>query len=140
MKITPIQLAKRIERWGKTLASLGVAHFEFTVHLVDDVPPDGSGQAAAWVSNDYDMVRFYFQHEHIEECTEGQLDQTIVHEWLHIAMRDYDSVTELVETWMPEATYTQWEQMLKHEREGIVDRIATVIVQLHGGNPARFTP
>lgn len=140
MKITPIQLAKRVERWGKRLAPLGVAHFEFTVTTCDEVPPDGSGQAAAWVSSDYDAVKFYFQNDYVEESSEDQLDQTIVHEWLHIAMRDFDNVTELVETWMPEATYTQWEQMLKHEREGVVDRIATLIVQLHGGSPAPFTP
>jgi hypothetical protein len=140
MKITPIQLAKRVERWGKTLASLGVAHFEFDVAIVDEVPPDGGGNAAVWVADDYDVLHFYFKHEYLEASTEGQLDQTIVHEWMHVAMRDHDQFIQGVESWMPPTTFEQWIEDLKHEREGLVDRLANVIVQLHGGNPARFSP
>lgn len=141
MKITPVQLAKRVERWGKTLASLGVAHFEFDVTIADEAPPEGGGgDAAVWVADDYDVLHFYFKHEYLQDCTEGQLDQTIVHEWMHVAMRDHDTMCKLVQDWMPPATYDTWLEALKHEREGLVDRLANVIVQLNGGNPARFTP
>lgn len=140
MKITPIQLAKRVEKWAKVLAPLGVAHFEFSVVLTDDIPPDGQGQAAANISSHYDVVKFYFLNSYIEECTEDQLDQTIVHEWMHVAMRDLDETLQTVCTWMPPATYTDWEETVTHEREGIVDRLATLVIQLERGRKPRFTP
>lgn len=143
MKITPIQLAKRVEKWGKTLATLSVAHFEFELSISNE-KPDSAGnkypQASVLIDPQYDKAWFWFYEDYLDCCTEDQLDQTIIHEWLHVAMRDFDFTMDLVETWMPEATYDSWEQTVTHEREGLVERLATTLFQLYADQPPRFTP
>jgi hypothetical protein len=146
LKITPIQLAKRVEKWGKTLAPLGVAHFDIAQISVGDqsmfpaCPDNKYPQAAVQVDPQYDKCWWYFHDDYLEACTAAELDQTIVHEWVHVAMRDFDFSLETVEAWLPEAAYTSWEQTVNHEREGLVDRLATMIYQLHSGKKPLFSP
>lgn len=96
--------------------------------------------AAVQVDPKYDKAWWYFHDEYLSDCEEYQLDQTIIHEWLHVAMRDLDFSLGLVETWMPEATYKSWEQTVDHEREGLVERLATLLYQAHTGRPPLFSP
>lgn len=140
MKITPIQLAKRIERWQKRVPELGVSHFRFSVVLEDSVPGKSGASAAANVPHDYDYVEFHFTFEFLEEASAEKLDEVIVHEWVHVAMRDLDHALNVVERWMPPATYEDFEDSVDHEREGLVDRFAWLIYRLYMGQKPSFSP
>ncbi len=129
---TPVQLAERVEEWQHRLALLGVGHFRITSVTIDDETPAGPhAQASAQMSTSYDNVRMWFKHDYIEVCGERDLDETIVHEWLHVAMRDFDSAIDAVEAWMPKQTYDAFEERVDHEREGVVDRVSRTIVAFY---------
>ena len=129
MNITPIQLAKRVEKWQRALAYLGVGHVRIDrVTITDDMPQGSDANAAVWVANHYDRCTFFFRSEYLEEADARSLDETIVHEWVHVAMRDFDSALEVVEEWMPPGTFRDWSERVDHEREGFVERLAFLIV------------
>lgn len=130
MNITPIQLAKRIEKWQQRLQSLGVGHTRIEcVSLVDQTPGGSDAKATVQPSREYDSAHFWFTHDFIKECTESELDETIVHEWVHVAMRDLDVAIEadVVEDFLPKFAHEVWADRVDHEREGFVDKIAREI-------------
>lgn len=132
MRITPINLAKRVERWQKRLGPLGVAHWRIeSVTITDAVPGEPGALAAVQPSESYDSVRFYFDAEFIDNCNERDLDETILHEWIHVAMRDLDVVIHDVEETLPPAAADFWARSIHHAREGLVDRLARQIYASH---------
>lgn len=128
MKITPIQLAKRIEKWQHRLTLLGVAHWRIdeVVLCAETVAGPGAGVSVSYPST-YDNCRFEFTYEFLEGADEQRLDEVIIHEWLHVAFRDFDEATKMAKDWMPPASYTDFEARLDHEREGIVDRLSKAL-------------
>lgn len=139
MRITPINLAKRVERWQKRLVELGLAHWRITrVTITDRMPNGDHADASVQVSNDYDSYHIWFRDDFIVETDAKRLDETIVHELLHVSMRDLDESLENVEEWMPPAGYNDWSRVVNHAREGHVERLARLIVRLHSGEPPRF--
>ncbi len=132
VKVTPAQLARRVEKWQGRLANLGISHFRITaVHVADETISGPGSDASVYVPDSYDNAEFWFTWGFLEDCDEYQLDATIVHEWIHVAMRDFESAIEVVETWMPQATYKDFEDRIQHEREGLVERMARTIVGLY---------
>lgn len=144
MRITPVQLAKRIETWGKRLAPLGVAHFEIREIVLGDECPWGDSKrdanASVWTSAHYDVCRFFFSEDFVKGASAYELDQTICHEWIHVAMRDHDEAVASPEDYMSSASFGEWNDRVLHEREGLVDRLATTLVNLHLGLKPRFSP
>lgn len=127
---TPIQLAKRVEKWQHRLAHLGISHFRINSVTIDDETPGGPhAQASVRVSENYDNATFWFKWDFINDCTERDLDETIIHEWLHVAMRDLDQALDSAETWMPKATYADWDERIDHEREGLVERLTRTLAE-----------
>lgn len=142
MKITPVQLAKRTEAWGKRLSALGVAHFDIVRVTVGTQSPSGNpdAKASVQVHDLYDNCSFFFDADELEEMEEDELDMTIIHEWMHVAFRDLEAAIAMCEDWLPERTYSDYEDRLNHEREGLIDRLSKAMYQLHTGKPARFSP
>lgn len=131
MKLTPIQLAKRVEQWQKRLPLLGVGHVTIKcVTLCDETPGGPQAKATVQSSTHYDEAHFWFTFDFIAECDEAELDQTIIHEWVHVAMRDLDSAIESVDEQLSPAVNEVWTDRLEHEREGLVDKIARQIYHL----------
>ena len=127
-----IKLAKRVEMWQKRLTSLGLGHWRIEgVTIADDPPGYGDAQAAVQPSDQYDSVRFWFQTEYVENATERELDETILHEWMHVAMRSLDQAIESVEYGLSPAAREVWRDRVQFEREGLVDRLARQIYALH---------
>jgi hypothetical protein len=137
VNITPVQLAERVEAWQKMLTSLAIGHYRITqVTLTDQVPDglhstSGMAEAAVGISNNYDDVHFSFNSEFVEDATEQELDEAIVHEWIHVGWRDLDRALSDTEKWMPEATADAWSENIHHIREGIVDRTARQLYAFH---------
>lgn len=142
MKITPIQLAKRVEAWGKRLSALGVAHFDITRITIGDESPSGdsSAKATVQVHNFYDNCSFWFDADELDRMEEDELDMTIIHEWLHVGFRDFEAAIAASKDWLPVRTIEDFEERLNHEREGLIDRLARAMFQLYSGKPPRFSP
>jgi hypothetical protein len=136
VNITPIELAERVELWQNRLAPLGVNHFRIECITYGSPPVErlssgGRIKATASVETDYDSVYFLFNDEEVEQMTPRKLDETIVHEWMHVATRDLAELQSRLETWMPAATFEDYHDGYKHIEEGLIDRLARLIVSLY---------
>lgn len=142
MKITGPQLGRRVEKWGKRLSDLGVAHWRIEfVAMADELPGDEpTADACVQCSPTYDNCRFFFSHRFLERADAQELDETIIHEWLHVAMRNLDRVYETPEKYMPEATYADWTHRVFEEREHFIDSLSKALYTLHSGEKPRFSP
>ena len=127
-----VKVAERFEKWQKRLAHLGVGHYRINgVHFGEETPGGPRAEASVQVSENYDNVDFWVKWEFLENCDHYELDSTIIHEWLHVAMRDFDDALEAVESWMPKQTYEDFEQRVNHEREGLVERLSRTIAGMY---------
>jgi hypothetical protein len=144
VKITPVNLARRVERWQKRLSLLGVGHFTIRQVTVGDKNPwresDRKVRASVYVPTHYDYCMFFFDADELEGMSADELDQTIIHEWLHVAMRDLDASLESVEEYMSAASHGEWEDRVNHEREGFIDRLAWMLLLFYKGEKPRFAP
>lgn len=135
MNITNAQLTARIEYWKRKLPELGISHWRVEeVAIVDETPGGPDADATVGASSYYDSARFYFTRGFLNGATKEQLDATIIHEWMHVVMRDHDDVLESVQTWMPQQTYNDFAERVDHTREGIIERCARLIHRLHTDN------
>lgn len=136
MKITGPQLARRVERWQKVLAPLGLGHFRIEeVTVADQTPSHCGANATARLYQHYDSVQFWFTHDFIDGSTPKRLDEVIIHEWLHVAWRDHEDVTDRAgEAWMPPAALKDFTAALEHEQEGLIERTARLIYTLYHGS------
>lgn len=125
MNITPTQLARRVEKWQRLLPLLGVGHWRIdSVVICDETPGGPNAKASAGVSHYYDSVTFWFTHSCLDAVDERGLDETIIHEWLHVVMRDMDAAIGDAEESMAREEKRQWIDRVDHAREGLVERLA----------------
>ena len=135
--MTTRQLTERIERWQRRLSMLGIDQFRIeSVTQTDEIPAAKTAIANAGVSvsENYDIVHFYFNTDFVSGASKQTLDETIIHEWLHVAFRDLDNTLSLVRPWMPEATFDMYDDQLFHIRESLIDRLARALYALHAKN------
>lgn len=143
MKITPINLAKRVEKWQRTLVELGIAHYRIEQVTITDIMPNadhGDADASVMTSEKYDSYIIWFKDEFLERTTSRRLDETIVHELLHVWMRDLDESLSSVEDYMSSGAHAEWTERVDHAREGMIEGMARLIVRLHNGDKPRFSP
>lgn len=127
-----LQVAKRVHFWQKELASLGIGHWRIeSVSCVDEVPGSPGALAAVAPSSSYASVTFWFKNDHVEDSNPRELDESIVHEWIHIVMRDLDVAIESVDDQLSRSVYELWNDRVTHERETLVDMLARDIVARH---------
>jgi hypothetical protein len=138
VRITPIQLARRVEKWGNRLSLLGLAHWEITrVTLTDDMEEFGGTndgtRAVVIPSHQYDSATFVFNRDWLENEVdeEYELDQVIIHEWLHCAMRSLDQAIESAQYELSAGARHHWDKRVNHERENLVERLAQQLWRLH---------
>jgi len=127
-----IKLAQRVEFWRDRLVPLGLTHWRIErVSVVAETPNGQSANASVQPSHTYDSVFFWFKEEFLQEASKRQVDETIIHEWMHVLMRDLDQAVEAVEDELSPASERQWAERIGHEREGLVDRLARTIYLLY---------
>jgi hypothetical protein len=130
--MTVAQLTKRIVYWQGNLADLGIGHWRVKDVTVGPNPPGSdSAVASVWASGAYDTCRFYFRDSYVEEATEEDIDETIIHEWLHVAWRDTDATIQAAEQWFPSGAWDDYYGRVDHEREGLIDRLSRALYTLH---------
>lgn len=127
-----IQLAKRIEAWQRCLPQLGLRQYKIEGVTIEE-HPNGNAQAHASVipSDYYDSAWFSFATEFVEHCYDEddmeKLDVTIIHEWLHVAFRDYYAAIALVEDQLSPPAQEMWAKALDTPHEALVERLARQI-------------
>jgi hypothetical protein len=129
-----IKLAKRVEFWQHRLAALGLGHWRIgRVSIVsqDDMPGDRRAKASVQCEPVYDTCDFWFEYSFLEGATEKEVDEVILHEWVHVFMRDLDQAVESIENALSPGVGEQWEDWVDHEREGLVDRMARQFYALY---------
>lgn len=122
--MTENQLRRRIESWQAHLAPLGLDHWRIDSVTIES---DDANRASVQVARMYDSCHFHFDPEFLAEADDQELDEVIIHEWVHVAMRDWDQAIEAIEGELSPASKWQWNDRMHHEREGLVDHIARQI-------------
>lgn len=137
--MTLATLQERVEFWQQQLSALGIAHWRVSVEVVDE--PDNrelmGAKAAVTNSTYYDSFWMEFAEAWLndEDLTDEELDLTIIHEFVHVAMRDLDGSIHEVNTYLGEPALSIWQSFVKHEREGFVDRIARALYESYMSEP-----
>jgi hypothetical protein len=119
----------RVRRWQKRLEAFGISQFRVSVEITPHLPPKADdnypGASAAEVHEYTDDVTFYFAPD---ENKGDELDYSIVHEWVHVAMRSLDNAMEAACPLLPEPAKLLYRSRLDQEREQFIERIARAIV------------
>ena len=117
-----------VKRWQRRLAPLGVGHW--TIKRVDIVDSDDF-HAEARCSTVYDYVFFRFSRDWLETAEIDEIQVTIIHEWLHVAWRDYEAVELDLRKQLGPVAEDLVKSRFDHEREGLIQRIAETIFVVH---------
>lgn len=132
MNITQEQLTKRVAFWQKRLAPLGIGHFDAEyVGIVLETPAGPDAAAASFISTSYDVVRMWYKAEFLDDCEKEQLDQLIIHEWVHVALRDLVRTHDILHRYLPPASLEDFEDRVLHEQEKVIDRIANALLSAY---------
>lgn len=123
MKPTKKWVEARLREW---VTRLGLDHWAITLDW--DTPSDDGTYAQCWRSNDYDKATVYVCPGW-REMERPALEATIVHELLHLAVRDmsraHDFLLEAVED--NPAAHNIAVAAWKRSEEGCVDRMANAL-------------
>lgn len=129
--MTQRELLKRVKFWQTTLVDLGLQHWRIEECLIVDETDHGPTAAASvGTSKQYASVWFKFRRSFLEEAPPERIDETIIHEWLHVFLRDLEEAKDGAETWFPAASWTDFYERYEHETEGVVEGLARVIARL----------
>lgn len=134
MKITEKQLLKRVQGWQLSLEPLGIGHFHLDLQIVEEVPGAEGAQAGVNPSVYYDRCWMNFSREFLEENTIEAIDKVIIHEWLHVAWRDYAAAVDSIGGELAPAVRGLWSDRLEHEAEGIIERLALTLYGFYSTN------
>lgn len=130
--MTERQLLKRVKFWQRTLVDLGLQHWRIEECAIEHEDAMESRAASVGTSKQYASVWFKFRRDFLDEAPTDKIDETIIHEWLHVYLRDLEEAKDGAETWFTTAAWTDFEERYEHETEGVVEGMARLIVRLHG--------
>ena len=122
--MTKRQVERLVRDWQSRLK---LDHWQITVDL-DKAAGEGC-VAECDRADSYDTATIRFAPG-FSDWSRHYTEQAVVHELLHLYERDLHEAVKSVESLLGKPAYQQFSDRLLHEREGIVDRLATVIVGL----------
>lgn len=125
--MTRAGLVKRVERWRRLLAP------EWRVTLVDELPEDPGYPVNAQVAadDDYLHARLWLNPDRYAPATPlGELDVTIVHELVHLLLRELRRTIDLLDGQVHRDVHRLLEERFRHEEELLVERVARVVARL----------
>jgi hypothetical protein len=111
-----------VERW---LPRLRLTHWAVKVDW-NQLPPEGD-EAECLPLDSYDVATLRFGRD-FSKWDARYAEGVVVHELLHLVTRDLQIATDNVQKLLPKAARPLAESVLNHEIEGVVDRIAAVLV------------
>lgn len=86
--------------------------------------------ARTWRARDYDEARIYLNPTTSAEWSRDEAERHIVHELLHLVTREAEFVLDLLEGRFSSSEAELVERVHSHAIEGIVDRLAAILVEL----------
>lgn len=119
------KLRGRVAYWQKRLH---LQHWVVSVELVDHKPMGNRSAVAAIDYEDhYDYAKMEILRSQIQEKTQEEIDRLLVHELLHLHMRDLDAAIDYVGGLIDSDSYYVWSEAVEHAQEGFIERIARTI-------------
>lgn len=129
--MTERALAKRVKYWQSIL---GLDNVRVDIELLDEPQSVGDGPAYAtcYPHPHFEQLRVVFRKDLFdpEVSPARDADEVIVHELLHYLFRDYDEAARSVMDMLTDPAEELYHERLKHEEEGLVDKLAIRIVAL----------
>lgn len=107
-----------------------LGHWE--VELSNDPPPEDETDLGNMKRHDpYDYATLYI-NVGFESWTRRMANLVIVHELMHLHTRDLECAAESVESALSGQASGLWKARFLHEDEALVDKMATLLVNLGG--------
>lgn len=97
-----------------------------------DANDRGDCDASVWRSNDYDVARVYLNPSTWQSWADAELHEHLVHELLHLTLRDLEHVLDHVEPLLHADAHRIASEAHRHVLEQAVDRLARQFVELAG--------
>ncbi len=123
-------LERRVEFWRALLAP------EWRITLsdrrpgADDDPDDDQYHATIRSAEDYLHATLWVRADFYGEAEASEVDVTIVHELVHLLMRELRRTMDLIVTHVHRDTYTVLDARFRTEEERLVERVARIIARL----------
>lgn len=127
--MTNTRIKELVEAWK---ARLGLGDWRVDVKFVDEA---GDVEAIAQVqpSKHFDDATLIFYRDELAKLkSDYEVEVTIVHELLHLAHRDVEAITDLLDGQVHRDVETVLVESFRHSTEQFVDRMARVLIRLHG--------
>lgn len=115
---------KTLRRWQH---ALGLSHWEIDLDW-DTIAPEDCF-ARTWRANDYDLACVWFPKAWRERSRE-EVEQTIVHELVHLVLRDAAQAHRLVCDQLPKRAQELAGRYWTNREEQAVDRLAHAFVRV----------
>jgi len=134
--MTTASFIRRVTYWQKKLKPLRLEHWDIEVEAVDE-PSDSvfySAKAAVTMSSHYDTVYLEVCKAWLPDAEPGDIDKVIIHELIHVAMRDFDDAIHRVEDVLGVPARGIWKEELRHERESLVEQLARTLYLAYEGD------
>lgn len=134
--MTLATLKDRVLFWQEALRLMGVSHWTIHVDVVDE-PSDSAlynAKAAVSCSTHYDQAWLEIGKDWLRKTSDDEADEVIIHELVHVTMRDMDDTIVRVCEYLGEPAKSIWLDEVRHEREGLVDRVALTLHSLSKQN------
>lgn len=101
------------------------------VSVTWDVPPSEDSNATTRYRHDYDRADISFE-EAFGSWSREFLNRIVVHELLHLHLRDVDRVVDDLDGLLHRDVFSQVDKRYWHESEGLVDRLSYRLVEIGG--------
>lgn len=143
--MTHAELDALLRKWQRRLG-LDAWRIELVIdplRWAEQRDPDSGADAFVWRSNDYDSARVYLNPDDVAEWDARTAADMVVHELVHLALRDLEHVVDLVAPLVSRDVYGVVRSAAQHELEATVDRLARQLVSLEAelaGDPALADP
>lgn len=108
---------------------LGLSAWDVRVDWDEPAGPDANAETR--YLNDYDRATVRFAPD-VSGWSPEFLNRIVVHELLHLHLRDVDRVVADVDGFLHRDVFSQVEKRYEHESEGLVDRLAYRLVEIGG--------
>jgi hypothetical protein len=130
--MTEAQLRRRVLRWQKLMEPMGFAHWRLEeCSIAEGVRGAENATAGVKPSHYYDHCWMQFDKDWLARATEQELDETIIHEWLHVAWRDLDAHYENLEEALSPASRGFVHDRQNQLTEGLIERLARTIYLMY---------
>lgn len=126
--MTGKQLKARVMFWREILR---LENWDMMIEVVTEFEEEPAARAKCLNEDDYDDTTLTFHQDWLNSATPEERDTVIVHELLHVMMRDFDDSIERIDNQLAKPVADLWHDSVRHERENLVDRLSKVIVHLH---------